>query len=86
VIKELKESYGDLFEQGLLSDIGEVGVLKQIPAGEILIDIASYIRYVPLFLSGDIKILRSIRTMKFVVDIKRPPMSFTLPELLFRGF
>tara|TARA_R110000772_G_scaffold20517_1_gene57165 strand:+ start:399 stop:1037 length:639 start_codon:yes stop_codon:yes gene_type:complete len=58
VIKELKESYGHLFEEALLSDISEVGVIKEIPAGEILIDIGSYIKYIPLLLSGAIKILR----------------------------
>ena len=58
MIKELKESYGHLFEEALLIDISEVGVIKDIPAGEILIDIGSYIRYIPLLLSGAIKILR----------------------------
>jgi CRP/FNR family transcriptional regulator len=58
VIKKLKENYGHLFEDALLLDIVEVGVIKDIPAGEILIDIGSYIRNIPLLLSGAIKILR----------------------------
>ncbi len=58
MINELKESYGHLFEDALLAEINEVGVFKEIPAGEILIDIGSYVRYIPLLISGAIKILR----------------------------
>jgi CRP/FNR family transcriptional regulator len=58
MINELKESYGHLFEDALLAEIDQVGVFKEIPAGEILIDIGSYVRYIPLLLSGAIKILR----------------------------
>ena len=58
MINELKESYGHLFEDALLAEINQVGVLKEIPAGEILIDIGSYVRYIPLLISGAIKILR----------------------------
>lgn len=58
MINELKESYGHLFEDELLTEISRVGVLKEIPAGEILIDIGSYVRYIPLLISGAIKILR----------------------------
>jgi CRP/FNR family transcriptional regulator len=58
MINELKENYGHLFEDALLAEIEQVGVFKKIPAGEILIDIGSYVRYIPLLLSGAIKILR----------------------------
>ena len=58
MINELKESYGHLFEDALLNEINQVGVFKEIPAGEILIDIGSYVRYIPLLISGAIKILR----------------------------
>lgn len=58
MISELKKSYGHLFEDALIAEINEVGVFKEIPAGEILIDIGSYVRYIPLLLSGAIKILR----------------------------
>jgi len=58
MINELKESYGHLFEDALLAEINQVGVFKEIPAGDILIDIGSYVRYIPLLISGAIKILR----------------------------
>ena len=58
MINELRESYGHLFEDALLTEINQVGVFKEIPAGEILIDIGNYIRYIPLLISGAIKILR----------------------------
>jgi CRP/FNR family transcriptional regulator len=58
MINELKESFGHLFEDALLAEISEVGVFKKVLAGDILIDIGSYVRYIPLLLSGAIKILR----------------------------
>ncbi len=58
MIAELKESYGQLFEDDLLDEINEVGVFKEFSSGDTLIDIGSYIRFIPLLLSGAIKILR----------------------------
>lgn len=58
MIAKLKESYGQLFEDDLLDEINEVGVFKEFSSGDTLIDIGSYIRYIPLLLSGAIKILR----------------------------
>lgn len=58
MIAKLKESYGQLFEDDLLDEINEVGVFKEFSSGDTLIDIGSYIRFIPLLLSGAIKILR----------------------------
>jgi CRP/FNR family transcriptional regulator len=58
MINELRESYGHIFEEKLLLDINQVGVFKEVPAGHILIDIGSYVRSIPLLISGAIKILR----------------------------
>tara|TARA_B110000211_G_scaffold92998_1_gene108389 strand:+ start:622 stop:1260 length:639 start_codon:yes stop_codon:yes gene_type:complete len=58
MIAKLKESYGQLFEDDLLDEINEVGVIKEFSSGDTLIDIGSYIRFIPLLLSGAIKILR----------------------------
>ena len=58
MINELRESYGHIFEEDLLREINQVGVFKEVPAGEILIDIGSYVRSIPLLISGAIKILR----------------------------
>jgi len=58
MIEELREHYGNLFEEDLLTEINQVGTFKEIPAGQILIDIGSYVRSIPLLISGAVKILR----------------------------
>lgn len=54
----LQTNYGYLFEDDLLQEINKVGELKNIKAGEKLIEIGDYIRSMPLLVSGAIKILR----------------------------
>ena len=58
MIQELNEAYGFLFEQELINDIVENGVLKSAKEGEIIMDINDYITSMPLLLEGAIKILR----------------------------
>lgn len=58
MIQELKESYGHLFEQTLLDEIGRVGTFKEVSEGFQLMDIGQYIKSMPLLVSGAIKILR----------------------------
>lgn len=58
MIKELKESYGHLFEDELLKDISKVAVRKEIPEGFKLLEIGDYIKSMPLLISGVIKVLR----------------------------
>jgi CRP/FNR family transcriptional regulator len=58
MINELRESYGHIFEEDLLQEISRVGVFKEVHAGHTLIDIRSYVRSIPLLISGAIKILR----------------------------
>lgn len=58
MIQELKESYGHLFEQALLDEIGRVGTFKEVSEGFQLMDIGQYIKSMPLLVSGAIKILR----------------------------
>jgi len=55
---DLKLHYGYLFEDALLKDISEVGVVKHIPEGFQLMDIGDNIKSMPLLLNGAIKILR----------------------------
>lgn len=50
--------YGKLFEPNLLTEIEECGISKSVEKGEVLIDIGSYIKFMPLLLDGAIKILR----------------------------
>jgi CRP/FNR family transcriptional regulator len=58
MISELKESYGGMFEEALLSEINQVGTIKEVSAGQKLMEIGDYIRSMPLLVSGAIKILR----------------------------
>jgi len=58
MIEELQMHYGYLFEDELLLEINNVGVFKDIPEGFKLIEIGDYIKYMPLLLSGAIKVLR----------------------------
>lgn len=58
MIQELKERYGQLFEDALLQEINQVGTFKEVPEGFILMDMGDYIRSMPLLVSGAIKILR----------------------------
>lgn len=55
---ELHEKYSYLFEDELLNEIEKVGIFKHVPEGEQLIDIGETIFYMPLLLSGAIKIMR----------------------------
>lgn len=58
MLLELKNGYGSLFEETLINEILEVGTFKEVPAGYKLIEIGSYIKGMPLLVSGVIKILR----------------------------
>ena len=56
--KELKEAYGFLFEEELLTEIAETGITRKIAAGEKIIEFGDYVKGMPLLLNGAIKILR----------------------------
>jgi CRP/FNR family transcriptional regulator len=58
MFKELTEHYGHIFEEELLKEINEVGVLKDVLEGEKLVEIGQYIKSMPLLVSGVIKVLR----------------------------
>lgn len=58
MLQEINEAYGFIFEEDLIREIPEVGVLKLAGAGEIIMDIDDYITSMPLLLNGAIKILR----------------------------
>lgn len=50
--------YSKLFEEELMNEIQEFGVVKQVAKGDVLINVGSYIKHMPLLLEGAIKILR----------------------------
>ncbi|MBA6151381.1 Crp/Fnr family transcriptional regulator [Gelidibacter maritimus] len=58
MINQLKESYGHIFEDALLSEIVQVGTFKEIPEGFKMMEIGEYVRSMPLLISGVIKVLR----------------------------
>ncbi len=58
MLQDLNDAYGFLFEEALIEEIVESGVLKIAKEGEIIMDINDYITSMPLLLEGAIKILR----------------------------
>ena len=58
MVLELKNNYGHLFEDALINEILEVGTFKEVPEGFKLMEIGSYIRSMPLLVSGAVKVLR----------------------------
>lgn len=54
----LMHAYGHVFEPSLISEIESVSQIVEFQSGDLLIEIGSYIRNMPLLLEGAIKILR----------------------------
>ncbi len=54
----IKNTYGFIFEENLITEIAEVSLLKNFEEGDVLIDFGDYIKKMPLLLEGAIKILR----------------------------
>ena len=55
---KLDDYFSIVFEPELIEEILKVGTLKQIKAGELMIDVGDELTTVPLLLSGAIKIIR----------------------------
>ncbi|OIQ29572.1 MAG: Crp/Fnr family transcriptional regulator [Bacteroidetes bacterium MedPE-SWsnd-G2] len=47
-----------LFDKNLINEIAEVGVLKSFQKDDIIIDIGQELKFIPLLISGNIKVLR----------------------------
>ena len=58
MLSEFEFNYGHLFEKELFKEIVSVAEYKKAKEGEELINIGSYIKFMPLIISGAIKILR----------------------------
>ncbi|MCR9182722.1 MAG: Crp/Fnr family transcriptional regulator [Flavobacteriaceae bacterium] len=58
MIELLRENFGSFFEESLLNEINNSGVYKEIPEGELLMDIGTYVTAMPLLISGAIKVMR----------------------------
>jgi CRP/FNR family transcriptional regulator, anaerobic regulatory protein len=50
--------FPDIYEQDLIEAIEQCGRYMKVPSGESLIDIGSYIKFMPLVLEGNIKVMR----------------------------
>ena len=55
--KKLEENYAVIFEKELINEIIEVGFLRRISEGELLIDIGDELTHTPLIIFGAIKIM-----------------------------
>ncbi|MDH3381083.1 MAG: Crp/Fnr family transcriptional regulator [Flavobacteriaceae bacterium] len=55
---KLDDYFSVVFEPELIEEILKVGTLKQIKAGELMIDVGDELTQVPLLISGAIKIIR----------------------------
>ena len=68
MIKEkLEEYYSVVFEKELLDEIAEVGEYKKVKENDLLLDIGDTFNYMPLILTGAIKISRETRNGEEIV-------------------
>ena len=56
--QKLYHNYSQIFEKELLQEISEVGHLKTIKKGHLLIDIDEELTHIPLIIEGVVKIIR----------------------------
>jgi CRP/FNR family transcriptional regulator len=56
--KLLQQKFNQILDEDLLNEIFESGIIKQYKKDDIIIDINQPLNYIPLLLSGNIKILR----------------------------
>lgn len=54
----IRENFPDIYEQNLIEAIIKHGRLMKVPAGDALIDIGGYIKFMPLVIEGNIKVMR----------------------------
>lgn len=54
----LKQKFAHIFDADLISEISEKGIFKTFKQNDIIIDVNQALKFIPLLLSGDIKILR----------------------------
>jgi CRP/FNR family transcriptional regulator len=54
----LKETFPSIYEESARNEIEKEGIIMELKAGEMLMDIGGYIKYIPLVLKGMLKIMR----------------------------
>jgi len=55
---KLTNSYGFIFEDELIHEIGQVGQFVIYPKGKVIIDFDDQVKFIPLIISGAIKVMR----------------------------
>lgn len=55
---KLIEKFSTIFEKELLQELDEIGKIVNLNAGDVIIDTGQYIKFIPILLSGTIKIIR----------------------------
>ena len=58
ISKDLLQPFNYLFDTEILDNIADVAVLKSFKKADIIIDIGQDLNYIPLLISGNIKVLR----------------------------
>ena len=58
IANHLKERYGYLLEEELLQEILEVGRYREVPVGEVLIELGQEIGFMPLVIQGTMRVMR----------------------------
>lgn len=56
--KTIIDDFKNIFEPNLLQELLEVSTYKEFQDGDVLMDIGQYIQYIPILISGVIKIIR----------------------------
>lgn len=54
----IRDKFPEINEPGLVAEIEEQGSLMELPAGETMIEIGGYVRFMPLVVEGAIKVMR----------------------------
>ena len=58
LLKIVQKNFPQIAEKGLQEEIATVGTLMQFGAGTVIMDYGSYVKLVPLIVSGSIKVTR----------------------------
>ncbi len=54
----LQEKFRNVFEKELLEELSQIGKIVEVKAGDTIMDTGQYIKFIPILLSGNIKIIR----------------------------
>ncbi|HMT28636.1 MAG TPA: cyclic nucleotide-binding domain-containing protein, partial [Bacteroidia bacterium] len=54
----LTDKFRNVFEKQLLEELANTGKLVHVNAGDTIMDTGQYIKFIPILLSGNIKIIR----------------------------